>query len=122
MANSKSQAHATYRAEVRAYVSSVMEKTGWNKTRVAREIDVAHTTIKRALDESHDTKYPTLMALAEHTGIPIPKSLSGAAAAMAAPAKKQPVTNLDDIMSRLLGQPAEVQLAVAEEIQRRHSK
>jgi len=63
-----------------SYVRTVLDKTGWEPTRLARESGLSQSTITRPLSDKrhrHTLSFKTLQAIETATGIPMPSELSG---------------------------------------------
>lgn len=115
MDRTASEREQHYRREIAQYVADVLKAKAWNQSEAGRRIGRSHSTISRALAGKFETEYPTLLALAKASGIPLPDALAEAAADTRIPLRAPPTTDtVDAYVEDLLTAGPEVQKAFFE--------
>lgn len=98
MGKTASEREEHYKQQVAAYLQAIQMLRGWSQSEIARQAGVRSTTINKALKLKHATQYPTLLALEDRSGIPIPDELKQAARGLNEPATV-PAAEVQDFLN-----------------------
>lgn len=98
MADQNEEAATALRTSIRAWIKSILTQTGWSAHELARRSGLAGKTLTRFLNEDYQNflSVPTMRAIAETSGVPVPSDV------FAGPPDELPLASYDIMLLALV--------------------